>query len=88
MAGITEFSIEGEATFEWHDDGRRVKIGNDRIEELIARQFDFPSDEEFDQMISRIGSLREQGLATAEGEPDITRKVKLKIEVEMVDEMS
>lgn len=88
MAGITEFSLEGDATFEYHEDGRRVKIGDERVEELIARQFNFPNDEEFDQMISTMSNLRDQGLATAEGEPDITRKVKLKIEVELVDEMS
>ena len=86
MAGITEFSIEGDATFEWIDGDRKVKIGDDRVEELIARQFGFPTDEEFDAMISRVGDLRDQGLATAEGEPDITRPVKLKIEVSLVEE--
>ncbi len=84
MAGITEFSLEGEAEFVRVNDENRVKIGGEYVEQIIARQFDFPSMDEWDQMLRRLDQLRQQKLAPAPGEPDVVRAVNLKIEAELM----
>jgi hypothetical protein len=85
MAEMTSFTVEGDATFGRFDDGNHVRIDDERVEDLIAKAIGFPTDEEFDQMIGRLNDLREQGLAPADGEPDILREgMKLRISVEVI----
>jgi len=87
MAEMKEFTVEGEVTLgHFSEEGTRISIGDERIENLIARQLGFPNDDEWDEMYQRMSSLRERGLAPAEGEPDIVREgVRLRIEVEILN---
>lgn len=56
------------------------------VEQLIARNFDFPNDAEFTAFHRRLNDLREQGLRPDGNKPDITREgVRLKITVEVLD---
>ena len=85
MAEMKEFTVEGEATLGRFDDGNHVRIDGERIEDLIARQLEFPNDEEWQEMMGRLDKLREDGLAPADGEPDVLREgVRLRIEVEVL----
>ena len=82
---MIEFTVEGDVTLGRFDDGNRVTIDGERVEDLIARQLGFPSDEEWEAMSERLSSLRADGLAPADGEPDIVREgVRLRIEVEVI----
>lgn len=85
MAEMTEFTVEGDATFGRFDEGNHVRIDGERVEDIIAKAIGFPTDEEFDAMITRLNELRDQGLAPADGEPDIVREgMRLRIEVEVI----
>lgn len=85
MAEMKEFTVEGDVTLGRFDEGTRISIDGERIEDLIARQLDFPNDEEWDAMSNRLMELRDKGLAPAEGEPDIVREgVRLRIEIEVL----
>lgn len=58
-----------------------------RLETIITRALDFPSEAEFDAMFEQTNALREQGLQTVEGKPDITREnVRLRITVEVLED--
>jgi len=59
---------------------------SESLETAIVNTLDFPNEEEFDALFKRNDSLREQGLQTLEDVPDITRRVKLRITVEVLDD--
>lgn len=95
---FTNFTIEGEALLgffgsELDDRHVRIKDENDsdesigtRLEQLIARSLNFPSDPEFEEMGNRMAALRDQDLQPADGSPDIVREgTRLRITVEVVD---
>jgi hypothetical protein len=83
---MTEFTLEGEVLLGNFDDGNHIRVDGERLEDLISRNIGFPSEEEFDEMINRIGQLREDGLTIAEGEPNILREgTRLKISVEVLN---
>lgn len=50
----------------------------------IANEIGFPNDAEFDEFYRRIDELRQQGLRTEEGVPDVTRQAKMRITVEVL----
>lgn len=50
----------------------------------IANEIGFPNDQEFDELYSKLEGLRQQGLRTDEGVPDVTREVQLRITVEIL----
>jgi hypothetical protein len=54
------------------------------LETKIAREIGFPNDAEFDEFYRKMDELRQQGLRTEEGVPDVTRPVKLRITVEVL----
>lgn len=54
------------------------------LETKIANEIGFPNDVEFDAFSQRLNELRQQGLRTEEGVPDVTREVKLRITVEVL----
>ena len=54
------------------------------LETKIAREIGFPNDAEFDEFYRKIEELRQQGLRTEEGVPDVTRPAKLRITVEVL----
>lgn len=100
MPEFKEFTLEGEASLDYfagesfgRDRHVRIKTDSDsdvdsgeRIEHVIAQALDFPNDEEFDVMFRRNEQLREQGLQTEEGQPDIVRTgVRLRVSVEIVE---
>jgi hypothetical protein len=86
MANVTEFTVEGDAVLGFSsDDGSQVFIDGKRVEQLIAEMLGFPDEAEFDEMITRLSALREQGLMPATGEPDISREgLRLSIEVKVI----
>ncbi len=56
------------------------------LEQLIARNFDFPNDAEFMAYHNHLDDLRQQGLRPDGRSPDITRSgLRLKITVEVID---
>ncbi len=86
MAEMSSFVVEGDATLGQFDEGKHVRIDGERIENLIAEALDFPNDAEFEQMFAHLDELRQQGLAPADGEPDIVREgIKLRISVEVIE---
>jgi hypothetical protein len=85
MVEFTEFTVEGDAVLGYNDDGSSVTINGKRVETIIAEALGFPSSDEFDAMINRLSSLRQQGLMPVEDEPDITREgLRLSIEVKVI----
>ena len=59
----------------------------ERIETIISRALGFPSDSEFDEMSNRNHELREQGLQTVAGIPDLVRRgTRLRITVEVLED--
>lgn len=70
-----ELSVEGEG----------LSLGTS-IEHMIARNLNFPNDEEFEANSDRMRTLRETGLRPAEGVPDIIRPgTRLRVTVEVID---
>ncbi len=61
-----------------------VSGNNQSLESKIAKNLNFPNDEEFDEVFRKMEELREQGLRTEEGVPDGTREVQLRITVEVL----
>ena len=54
------------------------------LETKIANEIGFPNDAEFDEFYRKMDELRQQGLRTEEGVPDVTRPAKLRITVEVL----
>ncbi len=50
----------------------------------IADEIGFPNDAEFDEFYRKMDELRQKGLRTEEGVPDVTREVQLRITVEVL----
>lgn len=50
----------------------------------IASEIGFPNDTEFDELYRKLDDLRQQGLRTEEGVPDVTRQAKMRITVEVL----
>ena len=59
----------------------------ERVEQLIATQFDFPNNAEFEENSERMEQMRAAGVRPAEGVPDIVRAgMNLRITVEIIDD--
>lgn len=95
---MTSFTVEGDAVLGYHADApwdrdRVVMIKDDdsedavRIEQLIAKNLNFPNSDEFDQHSARMQELAGQGLQPMDDEnPDIVREtVRLRVTVEVVE---
>lgn len=95
---MTSFTVEGEVQLGYLADeesccDRMVHLKEDdsedmiRIEQLIAKNLNFPNLEEFDVHIQRMEALRQEGLQPLDDhEPDIVREgVRLRISVEVVE---
>lgn len=54
------------------------------LETRIGNEIGFPNDAEFDELYRKMDELRQQGLRTEEGTPDVTRQTKLRITVEVL----
>ena len=102
MADTTKFVLEGDFTLAYfgeESDSKHVLIkdedkssdavvggSNTRLEAKIAEELGFPTNAEFDEIFERNEKLREQGLRSAAGEPDMTREnVQLRITVEVLN---
>lgn len=80
--------LEGPATLKYNCCGpndRIIVIDDEQLEQRIARELNFPDDDEFDSMMLRDQELGASGLAVAEGEPDVVREgVNLRITIEVL----
>ncbi len=99
MAETTKFTIEGSMSLAYFADERHSKrvlieekdsdgsdIGGNSpsLSSKIASSVGFPNDAEFDELYRKLDNLREQGLRTEEGVPDVTRSVEMRITVEIL----
>jgi hypothetical protein len=50
----------------------------------ISNEIGFPNDAEFDELYRKMEELREKGLRTEEGVPDVTRQAKMRITIEVL----
>jgi len=50
----------------------------------IANEIGFPNDTEFDEFYRKMEELRQKGLRTEEGTPDVTRQMKMRITIEVL----
>lgn len=86
MADMKKFTIESDAALvHYTERGNCVIVDDERLVDVIARNFGFPSEDEWETMYQRLNQLREQNLMPAGDEPDIERPVKLRITVEVVE---
>jgi hypothetical protein len=56
----------------------------ENLETKISNEIGFPNDAEFDAFYRKMDELRQQGLRTEEGVPDVTRQTNLRITVEVL----
>lgn len=87
MSEMTAFTIEGNIELEHDtDSGSKVKIDGECLSCIIANNFDFPNENEWDAMFQHLESLREQGMQPLDGEPDVVRQgPKVRVTVELVE---
>ena len=57
---------------------------SESLETKISNEIGFPNDAEFDEFYRKMDELRQQGLRTEEGVPDVTRPATLRITVEVL----
>jgi hypothetical protein len=50
----------------------------------IGNEIGFPNDAEFNEFYRKMEELREKGLRTEEGVPDVTRQAKMRITIEVL----
>lgn len=60
------------------------ECSQESLETRISNEIGFPNDAEFDEFYRKINELRQQGLRTEEGVPDVTRQMKMRITVEVL----
>ncbi len=100
MAEMKKLVVEGDVTLAYFADqvqGKRILLdteaatgdcvqecSQESLETRISNEIDFPNDAEFDEFYQKMDELRQQGLRTEEGVPDVTRKMKMRITIEVL----
>jgi hypothetical protein len=82
------FVLEGPVALQYMccgENDRKIFLDNEQLEQTIAKELNFPNDDEFEEMMARDQQLGAAGLAVAEGEPDIVREgVNLRVTIEVL----
>ena len=100
MAEMTKLVVEGDVTLAYFADqvdSKRVLIDTkttdgdlvdsspqESLGTRIANEIGFPDDAEFNELYHKMDELRQQGLRTEEGVPDVTRQAKMRITIEVL----
>lgn len=89
MPEINEIEFEGELTLDYFseaDNSSRLRLDGKNMDTIMAEMLDFPSSEEWDQIFTKLGQMREKGMQPDGSEPDLTRSAgRYKIKIEKVE---